>query len=74
MIIDKKLSISKKRRAVLEAELRVLKFRPFSKSSKKSALVAEEAEPAMDEENDVSAGDFDYLLGMAIWSLTAEKV
>jgi DNA topoisomerase-2 len=74
MIIKKELSVSNKRKTAIEAELRQLKFRPFPKANKKSVAVAGETEPVLDEEDEAAAGDFDYLLGMAIWSLTAEKV
>lgn len=76
MIISKELVVSNKKKADIESELRSLKFKPFAKS--KLAKDAGENEPTLeDEENEADggqAGDYDYLLGMAIWSLTKEKV
>ena len=71
MIISKELVVSGKRKAALVTELRSLGFKAFSKSKKKDDV---EAEPALEEEEEGLASDYDYLLGMAIWSLTAEKV
>ncbi|KAG9050359.1 DNA topoisomerase 2 [Tulasnella sp. UAMH 9824] len=76
MIIDKKLVVAKRKKADLVNELRKLEFRAFPRVSK--AKAAGEDEPAEDDdEEEASTGtssDFDYLLGMAIWSLTEEKV
>ncbi|KAG8904381.1 DNA topoisomerase 2, partial [Tulasnella sp. 403] len=77
MIIDRKLVVSRRKKADIVAELRKLEFRPFLKGSK--AKTTEEGEPAEDnadeeEEDTGSSSDYDYLLGMAIWSLTDEKV
>ena len=88
MIIDRELVVSNRRKADIVAELRKKDFRPFSKVAK--AKAAGETEDVVEEENgddedDDEAGgssgkaaaaitDFDYLLGMAIWSLTKEKV
>ena len=72
MIIDKKLIVSNKKRAAIVAELRSFDFRPFSKVKK--ALEEGEVEPTLEEEEEGADSDYDYLLGMAIWSLTAEKV
>lgn len=71
MIVDKQLVVSGKKKAIVVAELRELKFRPFPKGKKREDV---EAEPALEEEDDGQASDYDYLLGMAIWSLTREKV
>lgn len=80
MIIDGKLVVSKKKKAVLVAELQKLGFTRFPKvvDAKKEG----EFEPVVEEDNDESddaevaagASDYDYLLGMAIWSLTQERV
>ncbi|KAF2725762.1 DNA topoisomerase II, partial [Polychaeton citri CBS 116435] len=80
MIIDGKLVVSKKKKSVLVAELQKLGFDRFPKvvDAKKEG----EFEPVVEEENDESdsqevaagANDYDYLLGMAIWSLTMERV
>jgi DNA topoisomerase-2 len=76
MIIKKELVVSNKKKSVIEDELRGLKFKAFPKNNKKAIAVAGETEDALDDEDAETgqAGDFDYLLGMAIWSLTAEKV
>lgn len=71
MIIDKKLVVSNKRKTIVVAELRSLNFRPFPKV--KRAQEEGETEPAVEDEDEGSDNDYDYLLGMAIWSLTAEK-
>ncbi|WWD17171.1 hypothetical protein CI109_101609 [Kwoniella shandongensis] len=72
MIITKELNVSNKKKTALVSELRALNFRPFPRNSK--AKDAGESEPALEEEDEGLASDYDYLLGMAIWSLTAEKV
>ena len=82
MIIDKKLSVSNRRKVEIVDELRQLNFRAFPKvaQAKKSGIkepVTEDAgaiEVAEEEEENVATSDYDYLLGMAIWSLTREKV
>ncbi|KAJ9091384.1 DNA topoisomerase 2 [Naganishia friedmannii] len=71
MIVKKELIVSGKKKAILEAELRDLKFKPYPKSGK--AREDGEEEDTLEEEEG-KAGDFDYLLGMAIWSLTNERV
>ncbi|WVR06937.1 hypothetical protein IAU60_003973 [Kwoniella sp. DSM 27419] len=72
LIITKELVVSNKKRSDLVSELRSLKFKPFPKKEK--AREAGENEDALEEEDTGLASDYDYLLGMAIWSLTAEKV
>ncbi|KAL4892778.1 DNA topoisomerase [Aspergillus ambiguus] len=80
MIIDGKLVVSKKKKATLVAELKEKGFKPFPKV--KEAVKAGEVEPVVEEEEEESdEGDtevlsnaYDYLLGMAIWSLTQERV
>lgn len=81
MIIDGKLVVSKKKKAVLVAELRKLNFKPFPKviDAKKEGefeeVVQEENEDQdSDDATNAAASDYDYLLGMAIWSLTQERV
>lgn len=72
MIIKKELVVSNKKKAVVVAELRELKFRPFPKGA---ARPASESAEALEEEEDLgSDSDYDYLLGMAIWNLTSERV
>ncbi|EMD93294.1 hypothetical protein COCC4DRAFT_165100 [Bipolaris maydis ATCC 48331] len=77
MIIDGKFTVSKKKKAVLVQELKKLGFAPINKVE--DAKTAGEEEDAQEDESDeaeveVSANDYDYLLGMAIWSLTQERV
>ena len=67
MIISKELIISNLKKSVIVADLRAKSFRPFPKTGK-TAAVADE------EEDDGADSDYDYLLGMALYSLTAEKV
>ncbi|GAB7366207.1 hypothetical protein MBLNU230_g7767t1 [Neophaeotheca triangularis] len=81
MIIDGKLSVSRKKKSALVAELQKLGFDRFPKATdaKKTgefeAVVEDEnADEADDAETAAGATDYDYLLGMAIWSLTQERV
>lgn len=73
MIINKELVVSNRRKSDIVADLRKYKFRPFSKTSAKTSGETEPAEEE-DGEEEGNQADFDYLLGMAIWSLTKEKV
>jgi DNA topoisomerase II len=70
MIIDGKLTVSKKKKTVLVQELKKLGFTPFPKVE--DAKKAGEDEQAQDDEDDsedveaeVSANDYDYLLGVS---------
>lgn len=69
MIIDGKLSISKKKKAVLIAELKKLNFKPFPKVE--DATKDGEIEPVVegdeesDAEGDISSTAYDYLLGVS---------
>lgn len=82
MIVDKELIVSNRRKVDIVAELRKKQFRPFPKVAK--AKAAGETEDVVEEDEDESGSggesstgnvtDYDYLLGMAIWSLTKEKV
>ncbi|KAF1845377.1 type II DNA topoisomerase [Cucurbitaria berberidis CBS 394.84] len=79
MIIDGKLIVSKKKKAVLVQELKKLGFTPFPKNdeAKKAGEVEdfqEDDDESEETEAEVQANDYDYLLGMAIWSLTQERV
>lgn len=79
LIIEKELVVSNRKKADIMADLRKLKFRPFPKVSKAKAAGETEdvVNPDEDEEAAEGAGgstDYDYLLGMPIWSLTKEKV
>jgi DNA topoisomerase II len=73
MIVDKQLSVSNRKKTDIVVELRNKEFRPFPKISKAKAS-GETEEVVEDEEEQGSDSDYDYLLGMAIWSLTKEKV
>ncbi|OSX67990.1 hypothetical protein POSPLADRAFT_1072653 [Postia placenta MAD-698-R-SB12] len=86
MIVDKELVVSNRKKADIVAELRKKDFRPFPKPSKakeagETAEVVEVEDDDEEEEGVASGrtaggalGDYDYLLGMAIWSLTKEKI
>jgi DNA topoisomerase II len=69
MIIDGKLVVSRKKKAVLVTELKKLGFKPFPKVS--DAKKAGEFEDAMEDEEDegeaeAGANDYDYLLGVSL--------
>lgn len=78
MIIDKQLVVSNKKRDVLVTELEQNKFPRFGKDgapilqSVKQEHVSDEM---LDVEDEVpkAYSSYDYLLGMAIWSLTRER-
>ncbi|OCK79238.1 type II DNA topoisomerase [Lepidopterella palustris CBS 459.81] len=77
MIIDGKLTVSRKKKSVLVTELQKLNFKRFPKVA--DARKAGEQEDVVEEEEteteaEAGASDYDYLLGMAIWSLTQERV
>lgn len=75
MIVDRELIISNRKKADIVVDLKKHKFRPFPKISKAKEAGEEEAALEQDDEDDKSnASDYDYLLGMAISSLTKEKV
>ena len=70
MIIDRELSISKMKKAVLIAELKKLNFKPFAKieDATKDGEIAPVVED--DAENDdeiaLASSSYDYLLGVCI--------
>ena len=77
MIINKELVVSNRKKADIIEELRQKKFRPFPKVTKAKAAGETEDVEENDEAEEAASGtstDYDYLLGMAIWSLTKEKV
>jgi hypothetical protein len=77
MIISKDLVVSNRKKADIVDELRQKKFRSFPKAAKAKAAGETEDAEANDEADEAASGtstDYDYLLGMAIWSLTKEKV
>lgn len=73
MIIEKKLVVSGRRKVDIVADLRELNFMTIPK-------VVKDKNPERDEpdEDEQEAGeldsDYDYLLGMAIWNLTRERI
>ncbi|KAL4798336.1 DNA topoisomerase [Aspergillus venezuelensis] len=81
MIIDGELVVSKKKKTALVAELKDKGFRAFPKVA--DAAKAGETEKVVEASDDEADADdttqdlahaYDYLLGMAIWSLTQERV
>ena len=86
MIVDKTLVVSGRKKVDIVADLRKKNFRPFAKIQKAKEAGENEPTAADEQENveedesedekDSSAGinDYDYLLNMAISSLTKEKV
>jgi hypothetical protein len=80
MIINKELVVSNRKKADIIEELRQKKFRAFPKVAKvKSVGDADDAEEGANDDAEEAAAtgsstDYDYLLGMPIWSLTKEKV
>lgn len=77
MIVDKELVISNRKKVDIVVDLKKHKFRPFPKISQ-AKEAGEEAQALEDEDepetSTSNAGDYDYLLGMAISSLTREKI
>jgi DNA topoisomerase-2 len=71
MIIDKQLIVSNRRKADIVADLKKHEFRAFPKRQS-GQEVGENVDSDDDESNTLA--DYDYLLGMAIWSLTKEKI
>ncbi|TFB03809.1 DNA topoisomerase 2 [Trichoderma ghanense] len=72
-IIDGDLIVGKKRKDVLVKELRDRKYEAFPPVKNANTKKTEEEEED-DEEGEESARDYDYLLSMPIWSLTAERL
>jgi DNA topoisomerase-2 len=75
-IIDGELVVSKKKKDVLVRELRDRKYEAFPRKDPKKST-EDEMDESVNEDEDVkegSAGDYDYLLGMPIWSLTLERL
>jgi DNA topoisomerase II len=85
-VINKELSVSNRKRAELLSELVAKKYDAFPKKKVKKVkteegevVKAEEAEePAegddQEDDKDERSRNYDYLLSMAIWSLTMERV
>ncbi|KAF5361648.1 hypothetical protein D9758_007365 [Tetrapyrgos nigripes] len=79
MIIERKLSVSGRKKADIVVDLKAHKFKPIPKKKKKAPTEDEEAEEEMEqaEEEEAITGtttDYDYLLSMPIWNLTKEKI
>ena len=80
MIIESKLVVSKKKKAVLVQELREKDFKPINKSNDAmkeknlDPLADEDEEKEHEEDTELGAADYDYLLSMPIWSLTKERI
>ena len=78
MIVNGKLVVSKKPKLVLVQELKDNGFKAIPKVAE--PLKQGELEPVADDDEEeedqgsVEAADYDYLLGMPIWSLTKERV
>ncbi|KAJ3202300.1 DNA topoisomerase 2, partial [Dinochytrium kinnereticum] len=78
-IINGKLNVQNRKKADIVKDLRAKDYKPIPKTKEKKEGGAEEEAEEGDEENvgkkvGESLQDFDYLLGMPIWSLTIEKV
>jgi len=86
MVVNEELELRKKKKDILLKELQKLKFTPMSElnaimkgkdkrvpDKKKKENEEEEGEEAGGEES-AEKSDYDYLLGMNLWSLTQEKV
>lgn len=78
-VIEGKLVVSKKKKAVLVEELRTRKYEPFPKDDKKTKADDDEELETVDhslyvDESTGSASDYDYLLSMPLWSLTFERL
>ncbi|KAG9133849.1 hypothetical protein Leryth_017933 [Lithospermum erythrorhizon] len=80
-VVEGHIIVSNRKRADLFLELIEKKFTPFPKKKSLEAIVAgstddtEETEEPLDaSSNEVQPSDYDYLLSMAIGTLTLEKV
>ncbi|KAB5554648.1 DNA topoisomerase [Coniochaeta sp. 2T2.1] len=78
-VIEGKMIVSKKKKAVLVEELRARKYEAFPKEDRKAKVDDDEELAVVDHSLDVdestgSASDYDYLLSMPLWSLTYERL
>ncbi|KJZ79767.1 DNA topoisomerase 2 [Hirsutella minnesotensis 3608] len=76
-IIDGDLIVSKKKKDVLIRELRDRKYEAFPRGEVKKKTTEDEIDASdndQDDANDAGSRDYDYLLGMPIWSLTLERL
>ncbi|KUI63803.1 DNA topoisomerase 2 [Cytospora mali] len=81
-IIDSKLVVSRKKRAVLVQELRDRKYEAFPRGESVRKVRNTDEEMDQDDEDEAEelesnvpgSGDYDYLLSMPIYSLTSERL
>ncbi|KAB8277202.1 DNA topoisomerase [Aspergillus minisclerotigenes] len=79
-IIDGKLVVSKKKKNVLVQELKDKGYKAFPKvaeavkAGEEERVVEEDDDESDSQDTEVLSSAYDYLLGMAIWSLTQERV
>ncbi|KAF0700252.1 Aste57867_9207 [Aphanomyces stellatus] len=75
-VIDGTLVVNNRKKKDLLQELRDKKFDPMPKKSAPIVAAGDNNNDANDDDEtaDVSSKDYDYLLSMALWSLTAERV
>ncbi|WVQ72377.1 hypothetical protein IAR50_001929 [Cryptococcus sp. DSM 104548] len=74
MVVENTFVVSKKRKAQLAAELREKNFKPFPKKDKVKGTDDPVGQDDEDEEEEGMASDYDYLLGMRLWSLSEEDI
>jgi DNA topoisomerase-2 len=79
-VVNNEIVVSNRKRADLFLELRQKNFDPFPKKKKTAepaavgAIEEEEVEESPEAANEVDASDYEYLLSMAIGTLTLEKM
>ncbi|KAF9870326.1 DNA topoisomerase 2 [Colletotrichum karsti] len=78
-IIDGKLVIARKKKAVLVEELAKRKYEPFPRgkdkqTKKKNTDEEMEGDEEEEEDGDGQGNAYDYLLSMPLWSLTQERL
>ncbi|ETW07803.1 hypothetical protein, variant [Aphanomyces invadans] len=78
-VIEGELVVNNRKKQDLLEELRMKKFDPMPrKSTAPTVAAAGEDDPVAEEDDDshseVTAKDYDYLLSLPMWSLTAERV
>ncbi|KAI0191706.1 DNA topoisomerase [Xylaria flabelliformis] len=77
-IMDGKLIVSRKKKAVIVEELRERKYEAFAKKSEAKTKSEEDEEDEAENTEETAADDdaraYDYLLSMPIWSFTQERL
>ncbi|CAK7215809.1 DNA topoisomerase 2 [Sporothrix curviconia] len=79
-IMEGKLVVSKKKKAVVVQELRDRKYEAFAKDDGKGAKSKDDDDNNVEDDDDEETGatgsarDFDYLLSMSIYSFTQERL